>query len=131
MARNTIAEKAKTKLRVGDLVMVIAGGHKEKRPNKGKVGKLLRFVGKEKDRVIVEGVNLVTRHQKARTPGAQSAKIQKEASIDLSNVMFYVETLKKPVKVKMSLRSDGKKVRGYIDPSTKKFTEIASTRAKV
>ncbi len=130
MARQKVEEKVTTKLRVGDTVMVIAGGHKDKRPNKGKVGKLVRFVGKDKKRVVVEGVNFVTRHQKAKTPGAQSAKVQKEASIAISNVMYYVETLKKPVRLKMSLRDDGKKVRGYVDPSSKKFTEIVTTRAK-
>ena len=129
MARTAkIVEKISSKLRIGDTVMVIAGGNKDKRPNKGKVGKILRFVGKDKSRVVVEGVNFVTKHQKAKTPGAQSAKVQIEASIATSNVMYYVEKLKKPVRLKISVRTDGKKVRGYIDPATKEFTEVAVNR---
>jgi large subunit ribosomal protein L24 len=115
----------KSKLKKGDLVMVIAGGHKTKRPNKGKVGKILRFVGEEKERVVVEGLNFVSRHQRARTSAEQSGKIPKEAPIHISNVRYYVEKLKKPVKLKVSTMTDGKKVRGYLDPSTKKFVQIA------
>ena len=119
MARS---EEINTDLRKGDLVMVIAGGNKKKRPNKGKVGKILRFAGP--DRVVVEGVNLVTRHQRAQGPNKPAAKIQKEAGIHISNVMFYVEKLKRPVRVKHKILADGKKVRGYLNPESEKFEEI-------
>lgn len=105
--------------------MVIAGGHKTKRPNKGKIGKILGFTGKNKDRVIVEGVNLVKRHQKqSPMPGKPHGIIQKEAGIHISNVMFYVEKLKRPVRIKHSLLADGKKVRGFMNPETKQFEQI-------
>ena len=111
-------------LKKGDTVMVIAGGNKKKRPLKGQVSKIVRFVGDNKDRVILEGLNLMTRHQRAAGPQKAAGKIQKEGSMHVSNVMYYVEKLKRPVRLKHQVRSDGKKVRGYSDPTTKQFVEI-------
>lgn len=116
--------KPQTILKKGDTVMVIAGGHKIKRPNKGKVGRIMGFTGKNKDRVIVEGVNLMKRHQRETVPGKPHGIIQKEAGVHLSNVMYYADKLKKPVRLKYSLLADGKKVRGYIHPETSKFEQI-------
>ena len=113
-----------TSLKKGDTVMVIAGGNKNSRPNKGKVGKILRFTGANKDRVIVEGINLITRHQRAKGPNAPAGKVQREGSIHLSNVMYYVEKLKKPVRIKHKVLTGGKKVRGYLNPETKEFVQI-------
>ncbi len=111
-------------LKKGDSVMVISGGNKTKRLNKGKIGKIRSFVGKDKDRVIVEGLNFVTRHQKQTGPDKPAGKIPKEASIHISNVMFYAEKIKKPVRLKHSVLADGKKVRGFINPENKEFTQI-------
>ena len=102
--------------------MVIAGGNKKKRPNKGKVGKILRFVGD--DRVVIEGLNLMTRHQRQTAPGKPHGKIQIEGSIHISNVMYYVEKLKRPVRIKRSTLESGKRVRGYMDPKSKSFVQI-------
>ncbi|NDC37392.1 MAG: 50S ribosomal protein L24 [Proteobacteria bacterium] len=113
-------------LKRGDLVMVISGGHKTKRPNKGKVGKILRFVGS--DRVVVEGVNMVTRHQRQAGPNQPAGKIQKEAALHVSNVMFYAEKLKRPVRIKHQTLADGRRVRGFVNPETKQFEEIASEK---
>ena len=113
-------------LKAGDSVMVIAGGHKQKRPNKGKVAKILRFAGKKKDRVVLEGVNIVTKHQRATQPGQQGGRIQKEAPIHVSNVMYYVEELKRPVRLKHSTLEDGTKVRGYMHPEKNEFVQLAS-----
>lgn len=113
-------------LKKGDLVMVISGGHKTKRPNKGKVGKILRFVGA--DRVIVEGINMVTRHQRQAGPNQPSGKLQKEAAIHVSNVMFYAEKIKRPVRIKHKVLADGKRVRGFMNPETKQFEEIVSEK---
>ena len=118
-------QKPNTSLKKGDLVIVIAGGNKTTRPNKGKVGRILSFTGKNKDRVIVEGVNMVKRHQKQTMPNKPHGIIQKEAGIHISNVMFYVEKLKKAVRIKHSVLTDGKKVRGYLNPETKAFEQIA------
>lgn len=111
-------------LKKGDQVMVIAGGHDKKRPNKGKIGKILRFAGTNGDRVVVEGVNFVTRHVRATRPEDKAGKIQREGSIHISNVMFYAEKIKQPVRLKSKLLADGKKVRGYLDPKTKEFVQV-------
>ncbi len=113
--------KGKTKLKKGDPVMVIAGGNKNKRANKGQVGNITGFEG---DRVLVEGVNVITKHQRATQPGQQSAKIQKEAPIHISNVMYYVEKAKRPVRLITSTLDDGTKVRGYRDPESKEFVQL-------
>lgn len=121
---NRRSEAGKRKgIRCGDQVMVIAGGSGDKRANKGKVGKVLRFVGS--DRVVVEGLNFIAKHVRPSQPGKPSGKIVTEGSIHLSNVMLYVDALGRPVRVKFSVRADGTKVRGYIHPETKQFVQIA------
>ena len=116
--------KAVSVLKKGDPVMIIAGGHKIKRINKGKVGKVVAFVGEKKDRVVVEGLNFMTRHQKQLGPNKPAGKFPREASVHISNVMYYAEKIKKPVRLKKSYLADGKKVRGYINPTTKEFVQI-------
>jgi len=114
----------KSSLKKGDTVMVIAGGSADKRVNKGKTGKILRFVGDRNQRVIVEGLNFFAHHQKAKGPGTEAGKVVREGSIHISNVMFYVETLKKPVRLKHKKLKDGKKVRGYINSESKEFVQV-------
>ena len=118
------SRKLMSSLRRGDTVMVIAGGNKTKRPLKGKVGKILRFVGRDRSRAIVEGLNLVVRHQRAKGPGTTAGRIQKEAPIHVSRLMYYVEKLKRPVRLRHQVLQDDKKVRGYMDPSSKEFVQI-------
>lgn len=117
-------EQRATDLKVGDPVMVIAGGHKEKRPNKGQVGKILRFLGDDKQRAVVEGLNLFTKHQRAAGPDKPAGKIQREGSIHVSNLLYYVEKLKRPVRLKHKVLGDGRKVRGYTDLTSKEFVQI-------
>jgi len=117
----TLANRIKTSLKTGDTVMVIAGGSKTKRENKGKVGKILKFVGK--DRVIVEGVNFIVKHQRA-TQVKAGERVVKEGAMHISNVMYYAEKIKKPVRLSKKVLEDGSKVRGYIDPTTKEFVQI-------
>ena len=72
------------KIRKGDRVQVIAGD------DKGKVGRVLS-VDDTKQRVIVEKINFVKRHTKARRQGMKSGIIEREAPLHLSNVMLYDE----------------------------------------
>jgi len=116
--------KMSTLLRKGDSVMITTGGNGTTRDNKGKIGKVLKFIGSE--RVIIEGLNMVVRHQKATSPEKPAGKISKEAPIHISNVMFYVEKLKRPVRLKSKILADGKKVRGFLNPESKTFEEIAA-----
>jgi large subunit ribosomal protein L24 len=113
-----------SRLKTGDVVIVIAGGNKNKRPIKGKTGKIVRFVGDTRQRVIVEGLNMITRHTRPTTPNKPSGKIQREAAIHVSNVMYYVEKLKRGVRLRVKTLADGKKVRGYIDLKTKNFVQL-------
>lgn len=119
-----VNEPVPTALKKGDVVMVIAGGNKNKRPLKGQVAKIKAIVGDKNDRVVLEGLNLYTKHKKAVAPGEESGKIQVERPMHISNVMYYVEKLKKPVRLVKSTLADGKRVRGYKDPLSKKFVQI-------
>jgi large subunit ribosomal protein L24 len=67
------------KVRKGDEVVVIAGDHK------GSKGKILEFL-RDKNRVLVEGVNLVKKHEKKTQDNPQGAIVEREASIHFSNV---------------------------------------------
>ncbi|MBR1692344.1 MAG: 50S ribosomal protein L24 [Lachnospiraceae bacterium] len=69
------------KIKKGDLVKVIAGKDKDK---EGKVAS----VDPKKGKVLVEGVNMVTKHVKPSAANQNGGIIQKEAPIDLSNVMY-------------------------------------------
>lgn len=67
------------KLKKGDDVVVISGDHKG---SKGKILQMLR----EKNRVIVEGVNMIKKHEKKTQDNPQGAIIEREASLHFSNV---------------------------------------------
>mmetsp|Transcript_19336 Transcript_19336/g.22384 ORF Transcript_19336/g.22384 Transcript_19336/m.22384 type:complete len:101 (-) Transcript_19336:7960-8262(-) len=71
----------KFKLKSGDTVKVIAGDHK------GSEGKVLQII-KDKDRVLVEGVNLVSKHTKPSAQNPQGGIVKKEASLHISNLML-------------------------------------------
>jgi large subunit ribosomal protein L24 len=92
------------KLRKGDTVMVIAGD------DKGKTGRVLA-VDSEKNRVLVEKVNFVKRHTKARGQGQQGGILEKEAPIAISNVLLYDAKAGKGVRVGTRKTKDGKRER--------------------
>jgi large subunit ribosomal protein L24 len=92
------------KIRKGDTVMVIAGD------DKGKTGRVLS-VDEVKRRVIVEKVNFVKRHTKARSQTQQGGILEKEAPIHLSNVMLYDPKAGKGVRVGVRFTKDGKRER--------------------
>ena len=69
----------KFKIKSGDTVKVIAGDHKG---SEGKVVKIL----KDKDRIVVEGVNMVSKHTKPSAANPQGGIIKKEAPLHISNV---------------------------------------------
>lgn len=117
-------KKLEKKLKKGDMVMVVAGGNKKKRPIKGKVGKIIGFVGASKERVLIEGVNMITKHQRSKGPDKPASKVTKEAPMHISNVMYYVEKLQKPVKLCTKALEDGRRVRGYMHPETDSFVQI-------
>ena len=75
---------SKLKIKKGDTVRVIAG------KDKGKEGKIL-VVDRKTDRVIVEGVNMATKHVKPRGGVQQGGIVHQEAPIHVSNVMYLHE----------------------------------------
>ena len=86
-----------------DTVVVIAG------KDKGKTGKVVKVFPKT-NKVIVEGVNVVTKHQKPSAMNPQGGIVNKEASIHISNVMPVDPETGKGTRVRFEMR-DGKKVR--------------------
>ena len=80
---------AKTKIRRGDDVLVIAG------KDKGRTGRVLGLIT-EKNRVLVEGVNIVTKHYKPRPGIRQGGRVQQEASIHRSNVKLIQSNYTEP-----------------------------------
>ena len=107
------------KLRVGDTVQVIAGS------DKGKTGEIIQILRKE-DRVIVEGVNMVTKHIKPSQADPEGGLVTREAPIHVSNVAYYDSKAKQAVKIGYAFDEDGKKYRinkktgKALDKTTKK-----------
>ena len=87
-----------------DQVVVISG------KDKGKSGKVL-MVEPETGRIYVEGVNIIKKHQKARTQTSPSGIIEREGSIDASNVMIVDPKTKKRTRVGHTVDKKGNKVR--------------------
>ena len=97
----------KFKIKKGATVYINAGN------DKGKTGKVLSIIT-EKDRVIVEGVNLVSKHTKPNSKQPQGGILKQEASIHISNVNLLdpSSTAAKPVPTRVGYKMDGdKKVR--------------------
>ena len=93
----------KLKIKSGDTVKVIAGDHK------GSEGKVLR-VDREKNKAIVEGVNMVSKHTKPSAKSPQGGIVKKEAPMHISNLSLIDPKSKKATKVGIKIEGD-KKVR--------------------
>ena len=93
------------RIRNGDTVLVIGG------KEKGKTGRVERQLPKE-SRVVIEGVNLVTRHMRPRPGIRQSGRIQQEAPIHISNVALICNKCNQPVKPTSVRLDTGSRVRG-------------------
>ncbi|MDR5659541.1 50S ribosomal protein L24 [Serpentinicella sp. ANB-PHB4] len=87
-----------------DTVVVIAG------KDKGKKGKVLQVFPK-KNKVVVEGVNIVTKHQKPNNQTQQGGIVKFEAPIDASNVMYFDKKADQGVRVGFKILENGEKVR--------------------
>jgi large subunit ribosomal protein L24 len=93
-----------SRIRKNDTVMVITGREK------GKTGKVLRVI-REKNRVVIERLHMVKRHQKPRGQQGQGGIIEKEASIDLSNIMIMCDRCNAPARLGSRRLDDGSAVR--------------------
>jgi large subunit ribosomal protein L24 len=93
----------KLKIKKGDRVVVLAGR------DKGKRGEVLKVIPAE-NRALVQGVNMVRRHQK-QTPQEEGGIIAKEAPIDISNIAVEDPKDGEPTRVGYKFTDDGRKVR--------------------
>ena len=78
--------------------------------DKGRTGRVLK-VDIEKQRAIVEGVNMIKKHARANAQTRQGGIIEREAKMNASNVMILCGKCNKPARVGHKLLDDGKKVR--------------------
>lgn len=92
------------KIRRGDNVLVISG------KDKGKTGRVDRQ-NTDNSRIVVEGVNIITRHLKARPGIQQSGRVQQEASIHVSNVMLICNKCNSSIRPKITNLETGSRVR--------------------
>ncbi len=91
------------RIKKGDKVIVISG------KDKGKLGQVLK-VNRQDRRLLVQGVNLVKKHQK-QTLAQEGGVVQKEASIHISNVAHIDPVSSKPTRVGIKFLKDGQKTR--------------------
>jgi len=92
------------RIRKDDTVLVIAG------KDKGKRGKV-RFAYPKKQRVLVEGINFIKKHSRARGRVRQAGIIDLEAPIHISNVMLLCQKCNHPTRIGFTFLEDGRKVR--------------------
>jgi len=92
------------KIRKNDNVLVIAG------KDRGKTGKV-RFAYPKDEQLLVEGINFIKRHTRARRAVRQAGIIELEAPIQVSNVMLLCTKCNHPTRVGFRILGDGKKVR--------------------
>jgi large subunit ribosomal protein L24 len=98
------AERVKLHVAKGDTVRVVRGD------DKGKEGKIIR-VYRKTGRIVIEGVNLVKKHRRARTADEQSGIIEMAAPIHASNVMLLDPKSGEPTRTRRQTDEDGTKER--------------------
>jgi large subunit ribosomal protein L24 len=92
------------KIRKNDTVLIIAG------KDRGKKGKV-RFAYPDKEKILVEGVNFIKKHSRARGAARQAGIIDLEVPIHVSNVMLLCNKCSKPSRVGFEKLEDGRRVR--------------------
>jgi large subunit ribosomal protein L24 len=97
-------KKRRPTIRRDDTVIVISG------KDKGRTGRVVS-VDWKRERMIVEGVNIVTRHTKPNPANQQGGLIQSESPVHYSNVQLYNPTLKRGVRIKIQTSDAGIKNR--------------------
>jgi large subunit ribosomal protein L24 len=91
-------------IKKNDKVEVIAG------KEKGKTGKVLKVL-RDKNRVLVEKVNMIKRHTRPSPTTGQGGIVEKEASLHISNVLLICSKCAAPTRIKKTATGDGKWVR--------------------
>ncbi|MDH3775572.1 MAG: 50S ribosomal protein L24 [Desulfobulbaceae bacterium] len=112
-------QQGKSFLKVNDQVEVLTG------KDKGRVGKIIK-VYRKSDKALVERINMIKRHTKARAAGQEGQIVEKEAPIHVSNLMLVCPKCTNTVRVAKKTLDDGSKVRickkcsESVEPSKKK-----------
>lgn len=97
---------AMKKIKINDMVVILTG------KDKGRTGKVLKYLGQ--DRVLVEGINIIKKHQKPNPQkNVQGGIIEREASIHVSNVAILNPVTKKADRIGFKFLEDGRKVRYF------------------
>ena len=94
----------KSRIRKGDTVVVVAGRER------GKTGKVLS-VDLQAGKVIVEKLNIIKRHTKPNQKAKQGGILEREAPLQISNVMFFCPVTQKPTRIGIRVLEDGRRVR--------------------
>lgn len=92
------------RIKKGDIVVIIAGAEK------GQTGEVLQVLRKT-ERVVVKGINVVTKHNRPSNANPDGGITQKEAPISISNVAYLDPVEKKATKIGYKKEENGKKVR--------------------
>jgi len=92
------------KIKKNDVVFVLTG------KDKGKSGKVFDIFPK-KNRALVEGINYVKKHMRKTKQDQQGGIVQKEASIELSNLALFCKTCNKPARTGVNILADGTRSR--------------------
>jgi large subunit ribosomal protein L24 len=109
-------------IRKGDVVRVVTGD------DKGSTGRVLRVM-RDKNKVVVEGINRVYRHLKPSRRNPQGGRLSKEMPVDVSNVMLIDPSSNKPTRIGTRILADGSKER-YAKKSGASLGRIGKVKAK-
>lgn len=94
----------KSRIRKGDTVVVVTGRER------GKTGKVLS-VDLQAGKVVVEKLNIIKRHTKPNQKAKQGGILEREAPLQISNVMFFCPVTQKPTRIGIRILEDGRRVR--------------------
>jgi large subunit ribosomal protein L24 len=109
-------------IRKGDVVRVVTGD------DKGATGRVLRVL-RDKNKLVVEGVNRVYRHLKPSRRNPQGGRLSKEMPVDVSNVMLIDPSSNKPTRMGLRTLADGSKER-YAKKSGASLGRVGKVKAK-
>ncbi len=104
MAKELTKYQKKLGVRTGDTVVIISG------EDKGKTGKVLE-VSPAEGKIIVEGINMITKHVRPRREGEEGGRIQAEGAFYASKAMIVCPKCSKGVRVAHKVLEDGSKIR--------------------
>lgn len=94
----------KSRIRKGDTVVVVSGRER------GKSGKVLS-IDLRAGKIIVEKLNIIKRHTKPNQKAKQGGILEREAPLQISNVMFFCPVTRKPTRLGVRMTEDGRRVR--------------------